>query len=344
MTPDANFEHLNVDELRRLLDAVAETRVGVLGDFCLDVYWFIDESGEELSLETGLPTRPVARQRCELGGAGNVARNMVAMGCRHVEVFGVVGPDVWGREMRRQFDEQGVRGAGLFTQDEDWATHAYVKPHVGDKESNRLDFGGFNRLRRQTAERLLAGAETALKDLDVLVINEQVTQGLHAGADFREGLKSLMRRSADKTFLVDSRHFSDVYPHASLVINEREAAGFIGRAYPPGASVSRDDAVHSAEVFFTRNARPTFVTRGPRGLVLRDESGLHEIPAIPVSGETDPVGAGDTMLAGVALTLAAGASPRVAAEFGNIAASITVRKLRRTGTATPAEILAVVEK
>jgi phosphoglycolate phosphatase-like HAD superfamily hydrolase len=63
------------------------------------------------------------------------------------------------------------------------------------------------------------------------------------------------------------------------------------------------------------------------------------VPGIQVMGPTDPVGAGDTMLAGIALTLAAGHPPFEAAAFGNLAAWITTQKLRQTGTASPDELV-----
>ena len=72
-----------------------------------------------------------------------------------------------------------------------------------------------------------------------------------------------------------------------------------------------------------------------------DGKGLTVIPGLQVRGLTDPVGAGDALLAGVALGLAAGREPAVAAELGNFAATVTVQKLRQTGTASPDEILAV---
>jgi rfaE bifunctional protein kinase chain/domain len=329
------------DQLRDLLDNIRKSRVGVLGDFCLDVYWFFDAKAGELSLETGLPTRPAARQHYELGGAGNVVSNMAAIGCSSIEIFGVIGADPWGREMQRILADRKVRSEGLLVQESQWATHAFVKPHFNDEESNRLDFGNFNCLADATADRLLETLAEALPDLDVVVINEQTACGIHTSEYFRRRLRGLMGDNANKIFIVDSRHFSDAYPGAFLKINDHEAAGLMGREYPRDAMVLRKDALHAAKELFVRTEKPVMVTRGTRGLVLHDEAGLHEIPAIQVMGKVDPVGAGDSLLAGTALALAAGAGPEIAAALGNIAAFITVQKLHQTGTASPSEILAV---
>ena len=65
-------------DLEFILDNIRNTRIGVIGDFCLDAYWETDNSRSELSVETGLPTRAVKTQRYSLGGAGNVASNLLA--------------------------------------------------------------------------------------------------------------------------------------------------------------------------------------------------------------------------------------------------------------------------
>ncbi len=335
------FEALTDGDLKKLVDDISRTRVGVLGDFCLDVYWFIDEAAREISLETGLPTRPVARQHCELGGAGNVVNNMVVLGCRDIQIFGVIGDDPWGREMQRILQSKKVRCEGLLMQQSGWATHTFVKPHVDDEESNRVDFGNFNRLSDECADRLLDALTQALPRLQVVVINEQTAGSIHNSEYFRNGLNRLIKENADKTFIVDSRRYSHAYPQVFLKINDHEAAARIGKKYPRAAKVLRQDAIGAAEKFYEQNGRPVMVTRGARGLALRDDAGLHEIPAIQVLGKTDPVGAGDSLLAGTALSLAAGAQPEIAAALGNIVAFITVQKLQQTGAATPEEVTAV---
>ena len=67
-------------ELGKLLKSIVNTRIGIIGDFCLDVYWNIDTGRSEISVETKLPTKPVKSQLYSLGGAGNVANNLKAMG------------------------------------------------------------------------------------------------------------------------------------------------------------------------------------------------------------------------------------------------------------------------
>ena len=93
-----------------------------------------------------------------------------------------------------------------------------------------------------------------------------------------------------------------------------------------------------------RLGRPVFLTRGNRGMLVCDPDGLWEIPGIRLRGPVDPVGAGDAAFAGISLGLAAGCAPPVAAQLGNLAAAVTVRKLKQTGTASPAEVLAMARE
>ena len=101
----------------------------------------------------------------------------------------------------------------------------------------------------------------------------------------------------------------------------------------------RADAERATETLFGRWKKPVFLTRGPRGMLVRDGAGFHEVPGLQIVGRIDTVGAGDSALAGIAAALAAGADPVSAAQLGNFAAGVTVKKLFITGTASAEEIL-----
>jgi bifunctional ADP-heptose synthase (sugar kinase/adenylyltransferase)/phosphoglycolate phosphatase-like HAD superfamily hydrolase len=338
-----SFDDFSQDYLRGLLAKCRDVRIGVLGDFCLDAYLVVDNSAAEVSQETGLSTRPVAEQRYELGGAGNVVNNMAAIGCNRIESFGVIGPDPWGYEMSRLLTGLNVSVDGLLMQKNDWATPVYVKPLEGGIETARLDFGSFNQLHEQTAQALLAKLTERLPDLDVVVVNQQLCAGIHTD-DFRKQLAEMISSSPDKTFIVDSRHFAAEFPGACLKISDHEAARHFGVGYSREALVLKEVAHKAACDLFEKMESPVFVSRGARGVVVQDTNGLAEVPGIQLLGRVDTVGAGDSMLAGIALALGAKAPPIAAAMLGNIVASITVEKINQTGTATPEEILTVGAK
>jgi rfaE bifunctional protein kinase chain/domain len=325
------------DALENLLTDIRQVRIGVLGDYCLDAYWTLDASLSEISIETGLATRPVRGQRYSLGGAGNVVSNLVAMGVTRVSAFGVLGSDPFGREMLRILLGFEVDTRGLLVQEQHWDTPVYIKPVDGEAEQGRIDFGNANTLAPEKAAALLAALLAALPALDIVVVNQQLANGIHT-EELRRGLAELMR-SARVPFICDSRSFSDSYTGAIRKLNDREALRLCGEQWESGDPVPRPDAARAAEALWSRWGTPVFLTRGPRGMLVRDAGGIREVPGLQILGRIDTVGAGDSALAGIAAALAAGRECQDAACLGNFVAGVTVAKLFVTGTATPSEIL-----
>lgn len=328
------------EQLERILEDIRSVSIAVVGDFCLDAYWFIDESKSEVSIETGQMTRPVKRQRYSLGGAGNVANNLTAMGVQDVRAFGVIGSDPFGNEMVKLMQANGINAENIVIQEQNWSTHVYAKPYIADVEQNRLDFGNFNELSKETSDRLIGLLESAISGVDAVIINQQVLSGIHT-AYFREQLVEVIQRFPEKIFIADSRHYSDAYDGTYRKINEREAVHFIGLEKDSGDRVSYSEVKEAALKLYKKYGKPLFITRGERGSIVVDENGITDIYALMIMAEVDTVGAGDSYLAGAAATLAAGYDIRLAAEIGSYVAGVTVQKLFQTGTATPEEILQI---
>ena len=328
-------------EVDDLLTDIRPLRVAVIGDFCLDVYLVLDPAAAEISVETGLPTRPVTEQRYSLGGAGNVAANLASLGCAQVRAFGVIGEDPFGAEMARILRRTGIDTDGVLTQGAEWDTCAYTKVleagKAGQRESNRIDYGTFNRLRQDTADRLVARLAGALADghVDAVIVNQQVRHGVHSDR-LRRSLRDLIRRHPDTPWVTDSRDFADDFAGTVRKLNEAEAVAAAGGEL---ASCDRLRSVPAAaRELFRRWGTPVFVTRGDRGCLACDAAGVIELPAPRLLTDVDPVGAGDAFLAGLTAALAADRDAGTAAAFAGLAAGVTVTKLHRTGTASPSEI------
>jgi rfaE bifunctional protein kinase chain/domain len=330
---------MNSETLSAILAALPRARVGVLGDFCLDAYWTMDESLAEISVETGLATRPVGGQRYSLGGAGNVVNNLAALGVGSISAFCVLGDDPFGREMLRILTALSVDVRGILTQASGWSTPVYVKPVAGGVEQARIDFGNANEPDAGIGQELLQLLERALPSLDIVIINQQLLHGVHA-EPFRRGLAAIVRRSTIP-FICDSRDFSDSYDGAIRKLNDREAMRMCGCAWGSDEPVPLPEARRAADTLYARWGTPVFVTRGPRGIMVRDASGARGVEGIQTVGRIDTVGAGDSAMAGIAAALAAGRDSLEAAGLGNLAAGVTVRKLFTTGTASPAEVMAL---
>ncbi len=328
-------------DIERMLAEIAGARIAIVGDFCLDVYWDIDMSKSETSVETKLQTRPVKAQKYSLGGAGNVAANLVAMGVRNVGVFGVTGKDPFASEMRSIMDRLGIGHDGLLEQDCGWDTHVYVKPIEDGTEASRIDFGNFNSLGKDTASRLLSKLADTVGKLDAVIINQQVPAGIHRSDFFRKGLQALIKKNSGRLFLLDSRSCSDAYDGTVRKINAYEATKLCGMGFEPGDLITEDAARAAAAKLLKKWRKTLFITRGERGCLVVEKDGVTVVPGLHIIEKTDPVGAGDSMLSGITAGLAAGFTPVEAATLGNLVAGVTVQKLYQTGTASPEEIIRI---
>ncbi|HUU59438.1 MAG TPA: PfkB family carbohydrate kinase [Phycisphaerae bacterium] len=330
----ASGEH---DWLEECLQGIGKGRVTVFGDFCLDAYWLIDPDETERSVETRLPVRRVREQRYGLGGAGNIAANLAALGVAHVRAVGLLASDLFGRAMLEMLSALPVSCIGMLGRQADWQTAVYAKPHVGHAEQNRIDFGAFNVPSADSVEALGRALDRAAAGSDAVILNQQLPGGVSTPAMI-ERINDVIAARPQCRFIADSRGRAERYRGACLKLNAHEAARVLGETRPAERPVPAGEAQDLTRRLFERTTQPVFLTRGEQGLIVVDSSGLHEIPGVPIAGPTDPVGAGDTAVAAIAAVLGSGGDAVTAGRLANIAASVTVRKLRTTGTATPEEI------
>ena len=329
---------LTAKRVGEILENIKNVRVAVYGDFCLDAYWMLDTGGGEQSVETGLQARAVRKQRYALGGAGNVAANLAAMNPTQVCVIGAMGDDVFGRELKRQLDALGIDTSGLIAQADGFDTVTFGKPYLDSREQERMDFGFFNQPTRQTQTQLLAALRTAMVDIDVLIINQQVP-GNDDTVRFFQSVNELLEDFAPKPAILDSRHYGKLFGHVIRKLNAVEAAQLNGIDAHSSDVITLSDAQRYAQALYRQSGKPVFVTRGERGMLVADTDGVTEVPGLMLTGKRDPVGAGDTTIAAIALCLAAGVSAAQAGQLANTAAAVTVQKCFQTGTASPQEIL-----
>ena len=213
------------------LARLKRARVAVFGDFCLDAYWHLDPDTSELSVETGLPVRRVREQRYGLGGAGNVAANLVDLGVREVRAIGVAGDDFFGRLMLDLLRDRNANADGIRRDQAGWQTMVFAKPYVGDAEESRIDFGGFNDISAATIECLGAELDRAAAECDAVILNQQVLAGVSTAGMIRR-INNVVASHADCIFLVDSRHRAGQYRGALLKLNAHEAARLCGETRP----------------------------------------------------------------------------------------------------------------
>lgn len=334
------------ERVREILWRIPRYRIAVAGDFFLDKYLVTDPALSEVSIETGLEARQVVEVRCSPGAAGTVSNNLAALGVKHLEAIGVIGDDGEGYELLRGLERTGVDVTGL-ARATDRFTPTYTKPMVrkpcGDHELERLDIKNRSRLLIDDEKLLAAQIGNAVKRCHAVIIADQV-QERNCGAitdSIRDKLGDLARANPDVYVVVDSRARIGEFRNVALKPNLTEAARAL--AVSPESVTDLDRAAEIGAEMARRSRRTVYLTMGERGILVCGEDMATHVPALRVAGPIDIVGAGDSATAGIVCALCAGASPEEAAYIGGLCAAVTIRKLGTTGTATPEEILGLVE-
>jgi rfaE bifunctional protein kinase chain/domain len=316
----------------------------VLGDLFLDRYLDVDDSLTEPSLETGLDAYQVVDVRSSPGAAGTVVNNLVALGVGRVYPIAVLGDDGEGYELRQALNRlSAVDSRGLVIAP-DRRTPTYTKPmlHKDGRqplELNRLDIKNRHRMPEALEVQIQSKLVEIWPGIDALVVLDQVSEedcGVLT-ARTREHLTALSAMEPDKFVLADSRERIGLFRGVCLKPNRTEALRAAGFA-------DSSDALEEAVTLLARRAgRWVFCTDGVRGILLassqyNEHAALPRIPAYPVAGPIDIVGAGDSASAAIACAMASGASVEKAAAFGNLVASITIQQIGTTGTATTDQV------
>lgn len=318
-------------KLEALFEGISRARIGVIGDFCLDMYWIADLRLSELSRETPHHPLPIVDERFSPGGAGNVACNIAALQPQTVRAFGVTGSDWRGALLRQSLQAAGVEVSGLI-EDESAVTNTYIKPlRTGISETvyedPRIDFENRRALAKKAEHRLLKQLENP--NVDVLCVCDQMKYGCITPAVRRRVCEL---GAQGMRVLVDSRDRISLYEHVIVKPNEVEARRAL-RGLGDDASIARE--------LSRRTGKPAVVTLGGEGCLVCENGEVTAVPARRVEPPVDICGAGDTFLSGLACALSAGAPLALAARFAAHASSITVKKLNTTGTASREELEAI---
>lgn len=320
----------------------ASLRIAVVGDYCLDRYLEIDPANQETSIETGLPVHNVVNVRAQPGGAGTVTNNLVGLGVLTIHTIGFRGEDGEGFELEDALSSlRGVRPGGL-VRTPLRRTFTYCKPlvlHPGKPpvELNRLDSKNWSPTPALVTGEVMRALNCVLPNLDALVVLDQVDladTGV-VTADLLRSLEAALEFYPVKTVLADSRRSLRGWPAVMLKMNATELGALTGTA--PTASIA--DVQRIAAELARTHGRNVFVTLSERGIVGAAPNGEVElVPAHPVRGPIDIVGAGDAVTANLAAALAAGATLRESLELAMAAASVVVHQLGTTGAASVADL------
>lgn len=311
--------------LGRIIRNFRQKRVLVVGDLMLDRYIWGNVS--RISPEAPVPVVEVHRESFCLGGAGNVAQNLLSLGATPLLV-GLVGDDAEGRWIRRHVrDNRGIfidRARPTTIKTRIIAHHQQVvrvdwekKGDVGEEQVNRI----FRFIRRQSFDGIL------ISDYSKGLINASLLGKLLPFA-----------RTEGVPVFIDPKieHFSLFSPVTLITPNHHEAERIVHHACRTDAEVERA----GEKILSMIESLYLIIKRGEHGMTVfeKDKPAVH-IPTV-AREVFDVTGAGDTVIAAASLALLAGADIREAAAIANAAAGVVVGKIG-TATVTPAELLSL---
>jgi len=329
-------EYLSQLSDRKSLKKLANLTVGIIGDFTLDLYYDLQSFDGNYSLETGRQILEGIGLKNAPGGAGNLAMNVKTLGIKNVFCFGVLGDDLYGRELSNLLKSAKINTSGLIIQKENWTTPTYIKPHIQGEEQNRIDFGGQNLLLESSSDLLISFLSKKMKQLDILLVNQQLDRPLLT-KDFKNRLERLLSKNKKNSIYVDCRNKECEITSGILKINQLEMSGRLNKK--KCAAFDERQCQNMLKQAIIKWKRPIVMTMGEYGAVaggFRKQStkdhNTHQVPGVHILGPIDSVGAGDTFLSCFSIMFQLTADLNFALSLANLASSITVRKIKQTGS------------
>ena len=336
----------SLPRLRRLLPRLKGHRIGVLGDLMLDRYLW--GTASRLSPEAAVPVVDFAEQSECLGGAGNVAANLAALGAR-VEAFGLIGEDEPGRALRACLRAAGIAEQGIVAAKSRVTT---VKTRVIARHQQivRIDHERREPVPAPVEEKLFRQLLSVLKKLHGLVLSDY-DKGLITDA-FADRVLSACHHWKVPVFVKPKTSRLYAYRGARVIVcNAKEAGFFVTRSLHDEKSF--EEAGRALLAHFGCGA--VVITRGEKGMSIFEESSPRHITIPATSFEVtyarvgqpgvergstgrqvfDVTGAGDTVLSVLSLAVSAGATLSDAAVLANTAAGVVVGKLGTAGVTVP---------
>ena len=315
---------------RTLIDAMRGRRLLVIGDVMLDQ--FIIGHVHRISPEAPVPIVAYDRDEYRAGGAANVALNARALGAQ-VDLVGLVGADDAAWRLRDQLMAADVSAAGLITDDKRRTTTKVRIVTARNQQVARVDYETDTAPAQPIEASAIDQIDSRLARVDAVIVSDYLK-----GVVTRRLMASLVAASQARgvpVFVDPKIPHIDFYAGVSLVTpNHHEAAMATNLRIR-----TNEDARRAAEAFRDRTkCAGVLITMGEHGMWLAAD-GVEGHLAATAREVADVTGAGDTVVATIALAMAAGATSAEAAQLANTAAGIVVGRFG-PAAATTAELMA----
>ncbi|MGH2364664.1 MAG: bifunctional heptose 7-phosphate kinase/heptose 1-phosphate adenyltransferase [Chloroflexota bacterium] len=329
--------------LRDLVAGFKGKRVLVLGDMVADEYWFGEPTGR-VSREAPIPIFRELSREVRPGGATNLAYNAHTLGAE-VYLAGVTGDDASGNTLRHMLSAQGLNVDGLVVA-EGRPTYTKVRIVAGSSQEMpqqvaRIDRFADGQLDASVTARISDYARDQLPRIDALLFSDYEIAGDRNGVISQRIIDACLPEAAARGVVTCADSHGDLLRFRGVTVatpNQPEAEATLHRRFETQADLE----AAGQELLRALLARCVLVTRGSAGMSLFDaDGGIHHLPVSNLTEVRDVTGAGDTVAAAFVLGLLAGGSMLQAAQLGNVAAGLVVRKVG-AATTTPQELLAAL--
>lgn len=312
---------------QEILNRISQLNILVVGDVMVDRY--LNGTATRLCPEAPVPVLKIESVTMAPGGAANLAVNVKSLGA-HASLLGVTGNDRYGRWLFRRLRAQGI----TFPEIRSRGRPTTIKTRIvaGQQMLLRIDRELPEPISPAQEAEILQKTAKLLPSAAVVVISDYAKGVVTASLAAR--LAALCRREKKKLIVDPKGPDYTKYSGANILTpNLREAE------MAAGIEINGEDSLRRAgEILLAKTAcEAVVITRGEKGATLiQPGAKVWNLPAV-ASAVFDVAGAGDTLVAALALALAAGCSLQEALAFGNLAAGVAVRK-KGTSTVTAREI------
>jgi rfaE bifunctional protein kinase chain/domain len=322
---------ISAGRAHELIDQFASRRITVVGDVMLDR--FLIGRVSRISPEAPVPVVVFDREEFRLGGAANVANNLRELGAA-VDLIGVIGDDESGVQLKGELAAKGIHATGLITDPERRTTTKMRVVTDRNQQVSRIDFESDLEVGARIEEAVASQVEMRARPSQVILVSDY-----QKGLVTRRAMAHLVSfaQASGIPLIVDPKvpHI-DYYAGAALVTpNHVEAES------ATNSRISTNDDARRASIALRQRlgVDSVLITRGEHGMWL-DHGGVDGYLPASAREVADVTGAGDTVIATLALAIAAGATMPEAARLANEAAGIVVGKFG-AATVSPAELKAL---
>jgi len=314
------------ERLLALLESARRRRIAVVGDAMLDVY--LRGEVDRISPEAPVPVVRVLDRRHALGGAANVAQNVRAVGAG-CDLVATIGDDSGGRQLRGMLETIGAETSSLVTAARATTTKTRIVARA--QQVVRVDEEDDSDHTGDEVGHLLDSVRGAVARADALVL-EDYNKGVLVPRVIEEAMSAARAKGIPIVVDPKYRNFFSFRGATIFKPNRRELEAALG------AEVDLEHPEALPATFAKLGVEHLLLTLGEHGMVLISSGGVVKRVPTVARAVYDVVGAGDTVTAYLALSLAAGGTPSEAAVIANFAAGVEVGKLG-AATVSPEEVV-----